>query len=97
MRLRKATDISRQLSGRPVDFAEVEEGFTAEQAREEAARCFSCARCTHCGLCQIFCPEGAVHFNAETGERTVDSAHCKGCGICVEECPRHAVEFRSRP
>jgi len=90
-------EISRQLAGRPVDFAEVEEGFTAEQAREEAARCFSCARCTHCGLCQIFCPEGAVHFNPETGERTVDSDHCKGCGICVEECPRHAVEFRSRP
>jgi NADPH-dependent glutamate synthase beta subunit-like oxidoreductase len=90
-------EISRQLSGRPVDFAEVEEGFTAEQAREEAARCFSCARCTHCGLCQIFCPEGAVHFNPETGERTVDSEHCKGCGICVEECPRHAVEFRTRP
>jgi NADPH-dependent glutamate synthase beta subunit-like oxidoreductase len=90
-------ELARRLATAPADFHEVERGFTARQAREEAGRCFSCARCTHCGLCQIFCPEGAVHFDPDTGERTVDSAHCKGCGICVEECPRHAVEMRVLP
>jgi formate dehydrogenase major subunit len=47
-------ELSRRIDAKPRnDFGEVEEGFTGQQAREEAGRCYSCGRCTRCGLCQI--------------------------------------------
>jgi len=43
-------------------------------------------KCTHCLLCWILCPDGAIIVKDEkwTG---FDLKHCKGCGICAEECP----------
>lgn len=48
------------------------------------------AKCTHCLLCWIFCPEGAI----ETSDGRFigfDMDHCKGCAICSEECPSKAI------
>lgn len=72
-------------------FEEVERGLSAVAIQVEAERCFSCGKCTHCGLCQVFCPEGAVRQDPETGDYMVIDSLCKGCGICAEECPRCAL------
>lgn len=49
------------------DFREIEQGITAEQAREEAARCYSCGRpfgkfrtCWFCLPCEVECPQKAL-------------------------------------
>ena len=41
--------------------------------------------CSACGVCALFCPEGAMSRTA--GGMVVDYVHCKGCGICVDVCP----------
>jgi pyruvate ferredoxin oxidoreductase gamma subunit len=43
------------------------------------------AECTACGVCALFCPEGAVR--REDGRMVIDYEHCKGCGICEVVCP----------
>ncbi len=46
-------------------------------------------KCTGCGLCDLYCPEGCV-LQSETGYR-IDYDYCKGCGICARECPAEAI------
>ncbi len=41
--------------------------------------------CTACGVCALFCPEGAIERS--DGTITIDYFHCKGCGICEDVCP----------
>lgn len=48
-------------------------------------------RCTACGLCSIFCPEGAIAAD-EAGAPRIDYAHCKGCMVCAAQCPHRAIE-----
>ncbi len=48
-------------------------------------------RCTRCGLCWIYCPDGAVIKKEDRFEINYD--YCKGCGICMEECKRRAIEM----
>ena len=43
------------------------------------------AECTACGVCALFCPEGAVR--REDGKMVIVYEHCKGCGICEVVCP----------
>ena len=64
----------------PVDervknFEEIEKGFTPEQAKEEAQRCFSCRRCLGCKLCLAACEKDAIVFDQaeEIEELEVDS------------------------
>jgi len=73
------------------NFDEVNLGITGPQ---EAKRCFSCGRCTHCDTCLISCPDGVI-ARTEIGYR-VDADYCKGCGMCVAECPRQAMEMREK-
>ncbi|MDP2917442.1 MAG: 4Fe-4S binding protein [Dehalococcoidia bacterium] len=47
-------------------------------------------KCTKCGLCAIYCPEGCFKKTAE-GYYEPDMYYCKGCGICAAECPKKAV------
>lgn len=53
--------------------------------------------CVGCGICEAFCPYGAVHvrklerrFVAVVGEEK-----CYGCGLCVSLCPQRAIRFMS--
>jgi len=48
-------------------------------------------KCTGCGACHLFCPDGAVRV--VEGKAVIDYAYCKGCGICSEECPTGAIEM----
>ena len=77
--------------GAGLAFDEVVGGLSWEDARTEAARCFTCGTCTHCDNCLTFCPDGAITRDTVTGGYTVDYSHCKGCGLCASECPRGAL------
>lgn len=48
-------------------------------------------RCSRCGLCHTYCPEGAIS-NDQNGYPCIDYTHCKGCLICLVQCPLHAIE-----
>jgi len=50
--------------------------------------------CTACGVCALFCPEGAVA--KVDGAIAIDYVYCKGCGICEVVCPvRNALEMEA--
>lgn len=42
-------------------------------------------RCIRCGVCYVYCPDGAVYRQTD-GFFDVDKQKCKGCGICHREC-----------
>ena len=47
-------------------------------------------RCTHCWICFVHCPDGAITLAAGDVPQ-IDYGVCKGCLICVEECPIMAI------
>ena len=48
---------------RRASFAEVEAGFSEQQARQEADRCLSCAICSECLSCVYACGKNAIDHN----------------------------------
>ena len=50
-------------------------------------------KCTGCGYCVQFCPEGAIKIVEVAGKRraVIDYNYCKGCMICEKECPVKAI------
>lgn len=66
-------------------------GYTEEEAKKEALRCFSCGYCNSCGNCWVYCPDSAIKW--VNGYPEVDYDYCKGCGICARECPRGVIEM----
>ena len=50
-------------------------------------------KCTGCGRCVQFCPEGAIRMMDVGGKRraVIDYNYCKGCMICAAECPAKAI------
>ena len=42
-------------------------------------------RCIRCGLCYVYCPDGAI-YRTDDGFFDVEVEKCKGCGICHREC-----------
>ena len=51
---------------------------------------FDKKKCNKCGLCWIFCPEGAIKIN-DDGTYDVNLSYCKGCGICQRACAVKAI------
>lgn len=49
--------------------------------------------CNACGLCLLYCPEGAIEWNARRLP-VVAADWCKGCAMCVKECPRQLIEMQ---
>lgn len=62
------------VSKRQGNFAEVEQGLIAEQAKMEASRCLTCR-----GMCLAACPYSAPQFGAE------DNPRMQKCDFCLEE------------
>lgn len=51
---------------------EVEQGFSEEEARTEAARCLDCGVCSECHACVRACPAGAIDFSMRDQEMELD-------------------------
>jgi len=94
---------------RRVGVAEVETGFTEQQARCEAARCLRCFaniqldvdKCVLCALCADVCPLDLISLvPAEEAGRLpgatallLDERACIRCGLCIERCPPKALSM----
>lgn len=59
----------RQPKVRRRDFDQVELGFTASQAKAEAARCLQCASCCECLACAEVCGQVKAIDHTRTGNR----------------------------
>ena len=46
-------------------------------------------KCTGCGLCVQFCPQGAISIQVNVA--VIDYRLCSKCGICAETCPAGAI------
>lgn len=94
---------------RRVGLAEVELGFTEQQARCEAARCLRCFanisldvnKCVLCALCADVCPLDLISLvpaeevGGPVGSTTLllDERACIRCGLCIERCPPDALSM----
>jgi NADPH-dependent glutamate synthase beta subunit-like oxidoreductase len=79
---------------RTASFDEVALSLNAEQADQEAGRCFFCGTCVGCDRCYVFCPEGAViPPEEEGGAYRANDVFCKGCGTCSSGCIRGVLEI----
>ncbi|MDP8253517.1 MAG: 4Fe-4S binding protein [Candidatus Kaelpia aquatica] len=50
-------------------------------------------KCTHCGLCVVYCPTSALYTDKVTQEIIFEKDKCIGCEICVKVCPTRAMEI----
>jgi len=94
-------------TGRRVGLAEVELGFTEQQARCEASRCLRCFanivldvnKCVLCALCADVCPVDVISLvpSEEAGGAPggtallLDEERCIRCALCIERCPPDAL------
>ena len=53
------------------------------------------SKCTGCGICGWYCPEGVIRVIEKNGKKTIeiDYDYCKGCGICEKECHLKAIKM----
>ena len=74
-------------------FDEIVAGYTEDEARYEAQRCYSCGNCFECDGCFGACPENAI-IKLGPGKRyKFNYKLCTGCGVCYEQCPCHAIDM----
>lgn len=102
-------DVPTLASERRIGLAEVETGFTIDQARCEAARCLRCfaniqldvGLCVLCALCVDVCPVNVISIvpagDLEPGNvgtaLLLDETMCIRCGLCIERCPSKALSM----
>ncbi|MDP8216928.1 MAG: 4Fe-4S binding protein [Candidatus Kaelpia imicola] len=65
-------------------------GVTAQPLSKDVVRNES--KCTHCGLCVVYCPTNALYTDRATQEIIFEKDKCIGCEICVRVCPTKAME-----
>lgn len=94
---------------RRIGLAEVELGFTEEQARAEAQRCLRCFSniqldmgiCVLCSLCVDVCPVDVISMvpasdfgrDEEGTALMLDEDRCIRCALCIERCPTKALSM----
>ena len=84
----RLTEVAERLT----TFDEVQQPLSADEAKSEADRCFSCGSCIYCDNCYFYCPDMAIARLGENGYE-VDPDYCKGCGLCVAECPTGSIHM----
>jgi NADPH-dependent glutamate synthase beta subunit-like oxidoreductase len=94
---------------RRIGLAEVELGFSEEEARAEASRCLRCfsniqldtGSCVLCGLCVDVCPFDLISIvpasdfdeSADGTALLLDESRCIRCALCIERCPTKALSM----
>jgi heterodisulfide reductase subunit A len=68
----RASQAHINMAERTAGFAEVELGFTEEQAQAEAAKCLNCMACCECMQCVAACQAHAVDHSMEMQDITLD-------------------------
>jgi len=48
-------------------------------------------KCTHCGVCGVVCPSGALSVTGEMREVIFEAEKCIACELCIEACPPGAM------
>ena len=74
-------------------FDEVIQGFTPEEAKHEASRCFSCGNCFECDTCYKVCPVDAISKLGKGKGYSIDYDICIRCGLCAKKCPCGAMKM----
>lgn len=85
---------SRIRNGNAGDAPSFKDRKESTSSSLQAYPVFAPEGCNGCGICWMYCPDAAIHFDWESGRPRVDRGLCKGCGICAVECPRKAVSLR---
>jgi NADPH-dependent glutamate synthase beta subunit-like oxidoreductase len=102
-------DIPSLPTNRRIGLAEVELGFSEDEARAEASRCLRCfsniqldtSICVLCGLCVDVCPYDLISMVPATDFDTdatgtallLDESRCIRCALCIERCPTRALSM----
>jgi len=68
----RVEESSISADSRMNNFAEVQHGYTMEEAMEEARRCLSCGICSECGTCVRECGVNAINLDMLERERRID-------------------------
>lgn len=87
----------RQASADRLDFMEINAGYTPDQARAEAGRCFHCGHCKGCGSCVDDCPGYVLelrHVDNQDRPEVAFGDECWHCANCRTSCPTGAIGFR---
>lgn len=50
-------------------------------------------KCTHCGVCVVFCPSQSLVMERDTYEVKFIEEKCIACEICIKICPPRAMEL----
>jgi heterodisulfide reductase subunit A-like polyferredoxin len=68
----RVVESSISMDQRLNSFAEVQFGYTLDEAMEEAKRCLSCGVCSECMSCVWECGVNCIDLNMKGGERRID-------------------------
>lgn len=72
---------------------EIEQGFTDQQAQDEAKRCMSCGLCMDCESCWMYCTNSCFVKLPKGEHYKIKLEVCNGCKKCAEECPCGYLEM----
>lgn len=78
---------------RLLPFEEINPGFSAGQARTEAARCMHCGHCIDCGTCVERCPNYILERD-EDGPFVRYPEECWHCACCRIGCPTGSIDIQ---